>query len=213
MRLGTPISVAARFEWVREIWNYRELFNFFVWRDIKVRYKQTILGALGDYPAVFTMIVFTIFSGSSPKCPAKGYTILVFSYSALVPGPIFHPPSGIRQQSGREFRPSHEGVFPSVCDPGFGALSGIIDFFIASVILFGIMIFYDIPIGFNLVLWPVLVIPMLLLALGLGMIFSSLNVKFRTSKRHSFPIQIWLFITPIIYPISLLPENTAFSRR
>jgi lipopolysaccharide transport system permease protein len=208
--LGNHIATITRFEWVREIWNYRELFYFFVWRDIKVRYKQTILGALwAIIQPFFTMIVFTIFFGKFAKMPSEGVPYPVFSYSALVPWTYFASAVGY---SGNSLVGNSDLLtkvyFPRFAIPASAALSGIIDFFIASIILFGIMIYFSIPITFNLLLWPVLVIPLLFLALGLGMIFSSMNVRYRDIKYAiPFLIQIWLFITPIIYPISILPEK------
>lgn len=208
--MGNQNLPAQKLDWIREIWNYRELFYFFVWRDIKVRYKQTILGALwAIIQPFFTMIVFTIFFGKFAKMPSEGVPYPVFSYTALVPWTYFSTAVGY---SGNSLVGNSDLLtkvyFPRFAIPASAALSGIIDFFIASVILFGIMIFYNIPISFNLLLWPVLVIPMFLLALGLGMIFSSMNVKYRDIKYAiPFLIQIWMFVTPIIYPISLLPEK------
>jgi lipopolysaccharide transport system permease protein len=197
-------------EWIKEFWHYRELFYFFVWRDIKIRYKQTILGALwAIIQPFFTMIVFTIFFGKFAKMPSEGVPYPVFSYSALVPWTFF---SGAVGYSGNSLVGNSNLLtkvyFPRFAIPASAALSGILDFFIASIILFGIMMFYNIPLSWNLLFWPFLVIPLILLALGLGMIFSSLNVKYRDIKYTiPFMLQIWLFITPIIYPISILPEK------
>jgi lipopolysaccharide transport system permease protein len=208
--LGTDTAATTKFAWAREIWSYRELFYFFVWRDIKVRYKQTVLGALwAIIQPFFTMIVFTLFFGKFAKMPSEGVPYPVFSYAALVPWTYFSSSVGY---SGNSLVGNSDLLtkvyFPRFAIPASATLSGLIDFFIASIILFGIMIFYNIPISFKLVLWPILVIPMIFLALGLGMIFSSLNVKYRDIK-YAIPffIQIWLFITPIIYPITLLPEK------
>jgi lipopolysaccharide transport system permease protein len=208
--LGTQSTAVAKFEWIKEFWQYRELFYFFVWRDIKIRYKQTVLGALwAIIQPFFTMIVFTIFFGKFAKMPSEGVPYPVFSYSALVPWTFF---SGAVAYSGNSLVGNSNLLtkvyFPRFAIPASAALSGILDFFIASIILFGIMIYYQIPLSWNLLYWPFLVIPMILLALGLGMIFSSLNVKYRDIKYTiPFMIQIWLFVTPIIYPISILPEK------
>jgi len=197
-------------EWIKEVWQYRELFYFFVWRDLKIRYKQTILGGLwAVIQPFFTMVIFTIFFGQFAKIPSEGVPYPVFSYSALVPWSFF---SGALGSSGNSLLGNSSLLtkvyFPRFAIPASAALSGTLDFFIASSILFGIMIFYNIPLSWNLLFWPVLVIPLILLALGLGMIFSSLNVKYRDIKYViPFMIQMLLFVTPIIYPISMLPEK------
>ncbi|NJD62435.1 MAG: ABC transporter permease [Deltaproteobacteria bacterium] len=208
--LSAKPSIAARFGFVKEVWQYRELFYFFILRDIKVRYKQTVLGALWAVIQPFaTMIVFTIFFGKFAKMPSEGVPYPVFSYSALVPWTFFSAAVG---SSGNSLIGNSELLtkvyFPRFAIPASAALSGLMDFFIASIILFGIMIYYSIPLSWNLLLWPVLVIPLIILSLGLGMVFSSLNVKYRDIKYTiPFIIQILLFVTPIIYPISILPEK------
>lgn len=209
-KLVNQVTTVTRFEWIREFWNYRELLYFFVWRDIKIKYKQTVFGALWAIIQPFSaMVVFTIFFGKFAKMPSEGVPYPVFSYSALVPWTYFAGAVGF---SGNSLVGNSNLLtkvyFPRFAIPASAALSGILDFFIASVILFGIMIFYNIPITWNLLFWPILVIPLFLLSLGLGMVFSSLNVKYRDIKYTiPFLMQIWLFITPIIYPISILPEK------
>jgi lipopolysaccharide transport system permease protein len=208
--LGNSATTAIKFGWIKEVWNFRELFYFFIWRDIKIRYKQTVLGALwAIIQPFFTMVVFTIFFGNFAKVPSEGVPYPVFSYSALVPWTYF---SGALAASGNSLIGNSNLLtkvyFPRFAIPASAALSGILDFFIASILLFGIMIYFHIPLSMNLLFWPVFVIPLILLALGLGMIFSSLNVKYRDIKYTiPFMISLWLFITPIIYPISILPDK------
>ena len=208
--MGNNATVTTKFEWIREFWQYRELFYFFVWRDIKIKYKQTVLGALwAIIQPFFTMVVFTIFFGKFAKMPSEGIPYPIFSYSALVPWIYF---SGAVGFSGNSLVGNSNLLtkvyFPRFAIPASAALSGILDFFIASLVLFGIMIYFNIPISWYLIFWPVLIIPLILLALGCGMILSSLNVKYRDIKYTiPFIIQIWLFVTPIIYPISILPEK------
>ena len=202
--------VQNRLEWIREFWNYRELFYFFIWRDIKIRYKQTVLGAMwAVIQPFFTMVVFTIFFGNFAKIPSEGVPYPVFSYSALVPWTYF---SGAMAMSANSLVGNSNLLtkvyFPRFAIPASAAFSGILDFLIASTILFGIMVYFHVPMSWNLILWPILVFPLIFMALGLGMIFSSLNVKYRDIKYTiPFLIQIWLFATPIIYPISILPEK------
>jgi len=206
--LASQAVLSKRNEWIREFWNYRELFYFFIWRDIKIRYKQTILGAMwAVIQPFFTMVVFTLFFGNFAKVPSEGVPYPVFSYSALVPWTYF---SGAMALSANSLVGNSNLLtkvyFPRFAIPASAVFSGILDFLIASTILFGIMVYYHIPLSWNLLLWPILVLPLVLMALGLGMIFSSLNVKYRDIKYTiPFIIQIWLFATPIIYPISMLP--------
>ena len=208
--MASQAVLSKRHDWIREFWNYRELFYFFIWRDIKIRYKQTILGAMwAVIQPFFTMVVFTIFFGNFAKVPSEGVPYPVFSYSALVPWTYF---SGAMALSANSLVGNSNLLtkvyFPRFAIPASAVFSGILDFLIASTILFGIMVYYHIPLSWNLLLWPILVLPLVLMALGLGMIFSSLNVKYRDIKYTiPFIIQIWLFATPIIYPISMLPDK------
>ena len=208
--MGNSTTKAIKSGWLKEYWDFRELFYFFIWRDIKIRYKQTVLGALwAIIQPFFTMVVFTIFFGKFAKVPSEGVPYPVFSYSALVPWTYF---SGALALSGNSLIGNSNLLtkvyFPRFAIPASAALAGILDFFIASIILFGIMIYFHVPLRLDLLLWPVFVIPLIFLALGLGMIFSSLNVKYRDIKYTiPFLIQLWLFVTPIIYPISILPEK------
>ncbi len=208
--MDSDIAKVSNFRWAKEFWNYRELFYFFVWRDFKVRYKQTILGALwAIIQPLFSMIVFTIFFGEFAKMPSEGVPYPVFSYAALVPWTFFSSAVGA---SGNSLVGNSDLLtkvyFPRFAIPASAALSGIIDFFIASTILVGIMFYYHIPVRPELLMWPVLVVPVIVLALGLGMIFSSLNVRYRDIK-YAIPffIQMLLFVTPIIYPIGILPAK------
>lgn len=208
--LENTVIKMGKFDGLKEFWQYRELFYFFIWRDIKVKYKQTVLGALwAIIQPFFSMIVFTIFFGKFAKMPSEGVPYPVFSYAALVPWTYF---SGAVGQSGNSLVGNSDLLtkvyFPRFAIPASAALSGIVDFLIASVILFGILMFYNIPISWSLLFWPILVIPLVFLATGMGMIFSSLNVKYRDIKYTiPFMIQTLLFVTPIIYPISILPEK------
>ena len=208
--MGNNVTTTIKLGWFKEVWNFRELFYFFIWRDIKIRYKQTVLGALwAVIQPFFTMVVFTIFFGKFAKVPSEGVPYPVFSYSALVPWTYF---SGALALSGNSLIGNSNLLtkvyFPRFAIPASAVMAGILDFFIASIFLFGIMIYFHIPLSLALLLWPILVIPLIFLALGLGMVFSSLNVKYRDIKYTiPFLIQLGLFVTPIIYPVSMLPEK------
>ena len=193
-----------------ETWQYRELFLFLVWRDIKIRYKQTALGAAwAIIQPFFTMIIFTLFFGRLAQLPSDGIPYPVFYYSALVPWTYFSNSVALSGNSlVNNANLIRKVYFPRVALPGASALGGVVDFVIAFVVLLAMMVYYDIPLSFGLLLWPILMIPMVLLVIGLGMLLSSLNVKYRDIK-YAIPffIQSLLFITPIIYPRSLVPER------
>ncbi len=197
-------------EWVSEFWDYRELFFFLVWRDIKVRYKQTVLGGLWAVLQPFvTMVVFSLFFGSLIKVPSEGVPYPIFSYSALVPWTYF---SGALILTGNSLVGNSNLLtkvyFPRVALPVSAVLGGLLDFGIASLLLVGMMVYYNVQPGWALLLWPFLVFLLVLLAIGVGMIIASLNVKYRDIKYAlPFVIQLWLYITPIIYPTSIIPER------
>jgi lipopolysaccharide transport system permease protein len=199
--------------WLREFWEYRELFYFLVWRDVKIRYKQTVLGATwAVIQPFFMMIVFTVFFGRMAKMPSDGIPYPVFSYTALLPWTYFSTAlthSGNSLLSGANL--VRKVYFPRAALPAASTLGGIVDFAIAFVFLFGLMFYYHITPGIGLLLWPALLIPLVLLALGIGMFLAALNVKYRDIKYAiPFLIQALLFVTPIIYPASITPERYRF---
>jgi lipopolysaccharide transport system permease protein len=199
-----------RREWLAELWRNRELIYFFVWRDIKVRYKQTVLGAAwAIIPPFCTMIVFTVFFGKLAKIPSDGIPYPIFSFSALVPWTYFASALG---RSGNSLL-DHANLitkvyFPRIVIVVSSTLSGLLDFGIASLILLGMMAYYDVHFGWKMILWPVCTVLMVLLALGLGMFFSSLNVKYRDIKYTiPFGVQLLFYISPVIYSSSIVPEK------
>ncbi len=195
---------------VTEFWQYRELFYFLVWRDVKIRYKQTLLGASwAVIQPFFTMVVFTLFFGRLAKVPSDGVPYPLFVYAALLPWTYF---SSTIAFSGNSLI-SNAGLirkvyFPRITIPASAALSGLVDFAIAFAVLLGMMFYYNVPIGWSLILWLPLIVVLVALAVGVGMILSSINVKYRDVKYAiPFAVQIWLFITPIIYPTSMIPDR------
>jgi lipopolysaccharide transport system permease protein len=195
---------------IRELWNYRELFFFFAWRDIKVRYKQTVLGVLwAVIQPLATMAIFTILFGGITNIPSDGAPYPVFYLSALVPWIYFSSTVGGASMSlVTNAQLMTKIYFPRAILPASVALSALVDFAIGSVLMAGFAVYYQVPIGVHLLLWPVLVVPLVLLSLSLGMILAALNVKYRDVKYAvPFGIQLWLFVTPIVYPLSLLPER------
>jgi lipopolysaccharide transport system permease protein len=196
--------------WLTEVWRYRELFYFFAWRDVKIRYKQTVLGgAWAILQPLFTMVVFTVLFGHLGNMPSDGIPHPIFYYSALVPWTYF---SGALAFSANSLVGNASLLtkvyFPRVALPASSVLSGLVDFAVASIVLIAMMVYYGVPIGWRLLLWPVLVVPLVVLTLGTGMLLAALNVRFRDIK-HAIPFatQLWLFVTPIIYPTSFVPER------
>jgi lipopolysaccharide transport system permease protein len=194
---------------IREMWTYRELLYFLVWRDIKVRYKQTVLGASWAIIQPFvTMVVFTLFFGKLAKMPSDGIPYPLFSYAALVPWNFFA--NGLNQASNSLVGNSNlikKVYFPRMDLPVASVLGGILDFAIAFAVLVG-MVFYYGKIPSIHTLWlPFLLMLAFVTSLGAALWLSALYVRFH-DVRHIIPflIQIWLFATPIVYPSSLLKE-------
>jgi lipopolysaccharide transport system permease protein len=191
----------------RELWQYRELLYFLIWRDIKVRYKQTVLGASwAIIQPFFTMVVFSLFFGKLAKVPSDGIPYPIFSYAAMVPWMFFS--NGLNLSSNSLVGSSNlitKVYFPRLTIPLATVLSGVVDFALAFTVLIGMMLFYGIVPTLN-TLW---LLPLLLLglltALATGLWFSALNVQFR-DVRYIVPFvtQVWLFATPVAYSSSLV---------
>ena len=194
---------------LKEVWNYRELMYFLIWRDIKVRYKQTVLGAAwAIIQPFFTMIVFTIVFGRIAKIPSDGIPYPIFSYAALVPWTLFA--SGLGRASNSMVGSSNlikKVYFPRLCIPIAAILAGLVDFFLSFLMLIAMMFYYGITPSLNVIWLPLLILLALTTSLGVSLWFSAMNVKFRDiGYIVPFITQIWLFMTPIVYPSSLLSE-------
>ena len=194
---------------LRDLWEYRELLYFLTWRDIKVRYKQTLLGATwAIIQPFFTMVVFSLFFGKLAGVPSDGIPYPLFSFAALVPWTFF---AYSLSQSANSLVGNANLIqkvyFPRLVIPVSSVLSGAVDFFLAFGVLLGMMLFYGFWPGWG-ILW---LLPLLLLilvtALSVGLWLAALNVEYR-DVRYTVPFltQFWLFATPIAYPSSLLPE-------
>ncbi len=194
---------------LKELWAYRELVYFLIWRDVKVRYKQTVLGvAWAIIQPVFTMVVFSLFFGRLAKMPSDGIPYPLFSYAALVPWAFFS--HGLTLASNSLVGSSNlikKVYFPRLSVPIASVTSGIIDFSIAFVILLGMMLYYGILPTLNVIWLPCLLVLTVVTSLGVSLWLSALNVQFR-DVRHVLPflIQLWFFATPVAYPSSLLSE-------
>jgi len=192
-----------------ELWQYRELLYFLAWRDIKVRYKQTALGAAwAIIQPFFTMVVFSIFFGRLAKVPSDGIPYPIFAYAALVPWTFFA--NGLSQSANSLVGSANlikKVYFPRLVVPISSVISGVFDFILAFLVLLGLMLYYGISPTLNIVWLPFLLLLTLITSLGVGLWLSALNVKFR-DVRYTVPFltQFWLFATPIAYPSSLLSE-------
>ena len=194
---------------LRELWEYRELFYFLTWRDVIVRYKQTVLGiAWAIIQPLIAMIVFNIFFGQLAKIPSDGIPYPIFSYAALVPWMFFA--NGLNQSSNSLVGNANlikKVFFPRLIVPVSTVLSGLVDFVIAFLVLVAMMFYYGRVPTINVLWLPLLVLLALIISLGVGLWFSALNCHFR-DVRYAVPFitQIWMFATPIVYPSSLLSE-------
>ena len=191
---------------LKEIWHYRELLYFLTKRDIKVRYKQTVLGGLwAIIQPVFTMVVFTLFFGRLAKIPSDGMPYPVFVYAGLLPWTYF---ANAVANSGNSLVGSANLItkvyFPRLIVPMSAALAGLLDFFIAMIVMGGLMIWYQFIPNISFLLFPFLVGLTFLCAVGSGLWLSALNVQYR-DIRYVIPflIQLWMFVSPVIYPVSM----------
>ncbi len=194
---------------LKELWEYRELLYFLTWRDIKVRYKQTALGAAwAIIQPFFTMIVFSLFFGNLAKIPSDGIPYPIFAYAALVPWTFFA--NGLGQASNSLVGSANlikKVYFPRLAVPISTVLSGVVDFALAFVVLLGMMLWFGIVPTLAILWLPIFLLLALVTSLGVGLWLSAMNVQFR-DVRYVVPFltQFWLFATPIAYPSSLLPE-------
>lgn len=194
---------------LKDLWEFRELFYFLAWRDIKVRYKQTVLGAGWAILQPFlSMVIFTLFFGILAKMPSDGLPYPLFAYSALLPWQLFV--YALTQSSNsliENARLISKIYFPRLILPFASVVTGVVDFLVAFSILILLMLYYGV-----VPTWGVLVLPFfLILALGaamsVGLWMSALNAKYR-DVRYTLPFlaQAWMFATPIVYPSSMIPE-------
>jgi lipopolysaccharide transport system permease protein len=194
---------------LRELWEFRELLYFLAWRDIKIRYKQTVLGmAWAIIQPFFTMIVFSIFFGRLAQMPSDGMPYPIFSYAALVPWTFFA--NGLNQSSNSLVTSApliKKIYFPRLIVPVAAVLSGVVDFILAFIVLLGMMLYYGLLPTANVLWLPAFILLALITSLGIGLWLSALNVKYR-DVRHAVPFitQFWLVATPIAYPSTLLAE-------
>ncbi len=193
-----------------ELWRYRELLYILSWRDVKVRYKQTMIGAAwAIIQPFFSMVVFSLFFGRLSNIPSDQIPYPLFSYAALVPWTFFA--NGLAESANSLVGNANllkKIYFPRLIIPISAVISGVIDFALAFLVLLAMMLYYQILPTVNIVWLPLLLLLAFITALGVGLWLSGLNVQFR-DVRYVVPflVQFWLFATPIVYPSSLIPEQ------
>jgi len=208
------VTIRASSGWtslrLRELWHYRELLLFLAWRDISVRYKQTVLGAAwAVIQPFFTMLVFSLFFGRLGKIPSDGLPYPVFAYAALLPWQYFATALAASTDSlvGNASLLTRV-YFPRLVIPTASVLPAVLDFAIAFVVLLMMLFYYGIVPDWQILALPFLLLLVLILALGVGLWLSALNVRYR-DIRYTIPFltQFWLFSSPVAYPTSLIPEE------
>lgn len=195
---------------LRELWAFRELLFFLTWRDVRVRYKQAVLGMgwVVLQPLLMT-VVFTIFLGVIVRVPSDNIPYPLFAYSGLLLWTFF---SGAISGSGNSLIGNAHLItkvyFPRLLIPLASILARIVDLMVALIMLIGLMIYFRVGVSINLLIAPLLILLLALLALGLGMWTSALNVKYR-DVGLALPvfIQLWMFVSPVVYPLTLVPER------
>src|SRR6185312_12348518 len=206
------LRIAPSKGWVplklKDLWEYRELLYFLVWRDIKVRYKQTALGATwAIIQPFFTMVVFSIFFGHLAKVPSDGIPYPIFSYCALVPWLLF---AFALTESATSLAQNQYLItkiyFPRLIIPLAPIFTGLVDFLFAFILLVGMMLFYGIVPKITILLFPVFLLLAMVASFGVGVWLAALTVEYR-DLRYTIPflVQFCMFASPIAYPSSLVP--------
>lgn len=211
---NVKIVVDAKDNWkifhLDDLWHYRELFFFLVWRDIKVRYKQTVLGAAwAILQPVLTMIVFSVIFGRLANLPSEGVPYPIFTFAALLPWQLFS--FALTNSSNSLVNEKNlitKVYFPRIIIPFSSVVAGLLDFLIAMGIYLILMLVYQIPLTWRVLLVPVFVLVAIITAISVGLWLTTLNVKYR-DVRYVIPFltQFWLYATPIAYSSSLIPEK------
>ena len=192
------------------LWEYRELLGFLVWRDVKVRYKQTALGVawIVVQPLV-SMVIFSVLFGYLLQAPSNGVPYPIFAYAGLLPWTYF---AGSLTRASQSLVGSANLItkvyFPRLVIPLSGVVGGLVDFGVASLVLAGLMVWYRVPPTANIVWLPAFLLLAMATALGFGLWLGALNVRYRdVNYLVPFLVQIWMYVTPVIYSVTLIPER------
>jgi lipopolysaccharide transport system permease protein len=192
------------------IWQYRELLYFLIWRDVKVRYKQTVIGAAwAILQPLMTMVIFTVIFGKLAKMPSDGFPYPIFAYTALLPWTYFAQAIGRSGESlVRSANLIRKVYFPRLIVPISAALAPLVDFSIAFIVLVGMMVWFGAAPTWGILALPLFLLLALMTALSASLFLSALHVKYR-DVGHTIPflVQLWMYASPVAYPVSLVPEN------
>ncbi len=192
------------------LWEYRELLYFMVWRDVKVRYKQTALGVIWVVlQPLLSTLVFTVIFGILLDVPSNGLPYPIFAYAGLLPWQYF---AGSLTRTSTNLVDNANLItkvyFPRLTIPISGVLSGLVDFAVGSVLLAVLMAIYRVPLTPAVLLLPFFLLLAMVTALGFGLWLSALNVRYRDVKQLvPFLIQLWMYLTPVIWPVTIIPEQ------
>ena len=195
---------------LRALWQYRELLYFLIWRDVKVRYKQTAIGFTWVIiQPLVTMVIFTVIFGNFANIPSDGLPYPIFSFTALLPWSYFAQALG---QSGRSLV-GNAGLiskvyFPRLVIPMVAVASPLVDFAVSFLVLLGMMVWFSVTPTWGVLLLPVFLLLTALTAFAVGLWLSALNVRYRdVSQLMPFLVQVWMYASPVIYPVSTIPEK------
>jgi lipopolysaccharide transport system permease protein len=209
LRVIEPRSGWVPIGWL-ELWEYRELLGFLVWRDVKVRYKQTVLGAAwAILHPLTTMIMFTLLFGRWAKMPSDGMPYPVFAFAALMPWTFFS--NAVSAAAGSLVGNAHlisKVYFPRLLISLASIGTGLVDFAVALTVMFALALVYRVPWSAHVAMLPVLTLLAVVLASGVGALLGALCGMYR-DFRYVVPLllQLWMFASPVIYPVSLVPER------
>lgn len=208
------VTIESKNSWqmvdLRDVWAHRELLYFLMWRDVKIKYKQTLLGAAwAVIQPLLTMLIFTLIFSKVAGIDSNGIPYPIFAYAGLLPWTFFA--NSINHSSSSMVSNSHlitKVYFPRVIIPIAAVGAGLVDFAVAFVMFVLLMIYYRIQITTNLLMLPPLLALTTLLAIGVGTWLSAINVKYRDVKfAVPFLVQIWMYLSPIAYPITVIPQR------
>ena len=194
----------------RELWDSRELLLFLVLRDVKVRYKQTVLGVLwAALQPLFTMLIFTVIFGRFAKIPSEGFPYAIFVFAGLLPWTFFANAVTQASQSLVNQQPLLTKIYlPRLFVPGAAIGGGLVDLSVSGIVFLGIMFYYSVAPGWGFLAVPLLVLLTSAAALGVGLSLAALTVTYRDFRYVvPFMIQSWLYISPVIYPVSVVPAK------
>lgn len=195
---------------LRAVWEYRELLYFMVWRDVKVRYKQTALGVLWVIlQPLLSTLVFTVIFGILLDVPSNGLPYPIFAYAGLLPWQYF---AGSLTRTSTNLVDNANLItkvyFPRLTIPLSGVLSGLVDFAVGSILLAVLLVVYRMPLTPAVLLLPFFLLLAMITALGFGLWLSALNVRYRDIKQLvPFIVQLWMYLTPVIWPVTIIPEQ------